>query len=50
MEQLKLYQMVKLAAAGITKINGNFKKENVLILDQNDNQLVGGYHHLALLK
>ena len=30
-------------AAGITKINGNFKKgENVIILDQNDNQLARG--------
>ena len=32
-----------LLAAGITKINGNFKKgENVIILDQNDNQLARG--------
>jgi Glutamate 5-kinase len=32
-----------LLAAGITKINGNFKKgENVLILDQNNNQLARG--------
>ena len=30
-------------AAGITKINGNFKKgENVKILDQNNNQLARG--------
>ena len=30
-------------AAGITKISGNFKKgENVIILDQNDNQLARG--------
>ena len=30
-------------AAGITKINGNFKKgENVIILDQNGNQLARG--------
>ena len=30
-------------AAGITKINGNFKKgENVIILDQNNNQLARG--------
>ena len=32
-----------LLAAGITKINGNFKKgENVIILDQNNNQLARG--------
>ena len=32
-----------LLAAGITKIDGNFKKgENVLILDQNNNQLARG--------
>ena len=32
-----------LLAAGITKINGNFKKgENVMILDQNNNQLARG--------
>jgi len=32
-----------LLAAGITKINGNFKKgENVKILDQNNNQLARG--------
>ena len=32
-----------LLAAGITKINGNFKKgENVIVLDQNDNQLARG--------
>ena len=32
-----------LLAAGITKINGNFKKgENVLILDQSSNQLARG--------
>ena len=30
-------------AAGITKINGSFKKgENVIILDQNNNQLARG--------
>ena len=30
-------------AAGITKINGNFKKgENVIILDQSNNQLARG--------
>ena len=30
-------------AAGITKINGNFKKgENVIVLDQNNNQLARG--------
>ena len=32
-----------LLAAGIIKINGNFKKgENVIILDQNNNQLARG--------
>ena len=32
-----------LLAAGITKINGNFKKgENVIILDQSNNQLARG--------
>ena len=32
-----------LLAAGITKINGNFKKgENVIILDQNNTQLARG--------
>ena len=32
-----------LLAAGITKINGNFKKgENVIVLDQNNNQLARG--------
>ena len=31
-----------LLAAGISKINGNFARENVIILDQNNNQLARG--------
>ena len=39
-----------LLAAGITKINGNFKGENVIILDQGKFSLLEDYHLLAQLK